>query len=275
MHKRLTGNLADELADYDIARDPVWYDTNNFQIKRPLSNFAKSGTSDDILTPYNSDPQQGKMTNYCLWNAVIRITLEKSASVNGPETIFRGTMPLLADSLDITIACIGEGNKRNTGFQDGKTLHKFLTSGLLNKFGSKTGNGFFKDYEQYLTDTTPESIKFYNPYEGPNLSPALKAFIDSLAGPELTGTVSVFEKKLLRGIYLSKDAFGSLAVLSRYMGNQADTYITLLKQMTEPQSKNDLSAKINSLAEMTTANRYLDRRLDENVIRLRNSLQKL
>jgi hypothetical protein len=56
---------------------------------------------------------------------------------------------------DLTIACIGECNEKYTGARDGKTLHKFVSAGLLKKAGIKSPDGFFKRYEEYLRKMTP------------------------------------------------------------------------------------------------------------------------
>jgi hypothetical protein len=61
------------------------------------------------------------------------------------------------DIRDLTIACIGECNYQYTGARDGKTLHKFLTTGLLKKAGIKAPGGFFSGYEKYIRSVTPES----------------------------------------------------------------------------------------------------------------------
>lgn len=123
MHNRLCG-FYDGLSSFDISDDAVF------------SNIAKSGTSDDILRPFDAKNNAEK-TNYCLWNAIIRVDLSKFGSVN--------------EVTDITIACVGEGNKKYTGATDGKSMHKYITSGLLKKGGiAVKENGFYKNYESDL-----------------------------------------------------------------------------------------------------------------------------
>jgi len=157
LHKRLTGGKWEGLGDYDIAfaadeSDPAYssgrFDSDAFFLDDPISNFAKSGTSDDILRPFNVDATSKKRTNYCLWNAVLRVDLAK---IPGAK---RGAA---ADVRDITISCIGEGNQQYTGPRDGKSQHKFLTTGLLKTAGIKAPNGFFSQYENYLRRVTPET----------------------------------------------------------------------------------------------------------------------
>jgi hypothetical protein len=155
LHKRLIGPRWDGLADFDVAyrideTDPVYaslrFDPDAFYLDAPVSNFAKSGTSDDILRPFNVDASSRARTNYCMWNAVIRIDLSKLPGAG------RGAA---SEVRDITIASIGEGNLQFTGPRDGKSLHKFLTSGLLKTAGVRAPNGFFNQYEAYLKRVTP------------------------------------------------------------------------------------------------------------------------
>lgn len=148
MHKRLVSNRADGLNDYDISYTAPSigdseYDPEAFLIDEPLSNFAKSGTTDDVIRPFNVESSSKKKTNYGLWNAVIRIDLSKLSGQSTP------------DIRDITLACIGEGNTKFTGARDGKTLHKFLSTGLLKKSGIKAPAGFFTQYENYIRSVTP------------------------------------------------------------------------------------------------------------------------
>lgn len=166
LHKRLLSNRWDGLAAYDIEyldpkagdenldstrskRRRERYDSYRMYMDTPLSNYAKSGTTDDILRPFNEDVTSKKRTNYGLWNAVVRVDLAKFRNVNNSKTEIR----------DLTIACIGECNKEFTGPRDGKTLHKFITTGLLKKGGAKIeGKGYFKQYEDYLIAATPKSM---------------------------------------------------------------------------------------------------------------------
>ncbi len=59
------------------------------------------------------------------------------------------------DVRDITVACIGECSQKYTGARDGKSLHKFLTRGLLLRAGVPSPQGFFTRYEVYLKRATP------------------------------------------------------------------------------------------------------------------------
>ena len=155
MHKRLVSNKWDGLAAYDIpitldSSSVEWdeYDPEAFALDGPVSNYAKSGTTDDVLRPFNVDVTSDKRTNYGLWNATIRIDLSKLSDEQAQS-----------DVRDITIACIGECNTRFTGERDGKTLHKFVSRDLLKKAGTRSAGGFYAAYERYVTVTTPESAK--------------------------------------------------------------------------------------------------------------------
>ncbi|MDR0331323.1 MAG: hypothetical protein LBH93_06405, partial [Chitinispirillales bacterium] len=159
LHKRLAGKY-DGLNDYDVSAagvdlsDPVYeserFDPDAYYLDAPLSNFAKSGTTDDILRPFNVDASSKKRTNYCMWNAVLRVDLSKL-----PGGAVKNAKGAGADIRDITVASIGEGNQQYTGPRDGKSLHKFLTTGLLKSAGVRAPNGYFAQYESYLQRVTP------------------------------------------------------------------------------------------------------------------------
>jgi hypothetical protein len=153
MHKRLTSYRGDGLAAYDIpfAVDSATtadtadgkFHSEAFTLNDPPSNFAKSGTTDDVIKPFNHPGRTAARTNYGLWNAVIRLNLAAFASDTGREI------------KDITVACVGECNQKYTGARDGKTLHRYLTAKLLKVAGIKSPNGFFANYEKYLRKVTP------------------------------------------------------------------------------------------------------------------------
>lgn len=156
LHKRLVSNRWDGLNDFDIPLSP-WmplpdstdtvFTPDMFYLEHPVANFAKSGTTDDILRPFDADPAGNEKTNYGLWNAVVRIDLSR----------LDGARDSAQEVQDLTIACIGECNRKYTGPRDGKTLHKFVSIGLLKKAGTPSPNGFFSHYEKYLKSVTPDS----------------------------------------------------------------------------------------------------------------------
>jgi hypothetical protein len=156
LHKRLVSNPYDRLQEYDIAYEidrsnPAYWDTvfreDAFPVKTPLSNFAKSGTSDDVIRPFNVDPTSTERTNFGLWNAVIRVDLSAFSGKSTPEI------------RDITIACIGECNQHYTGARDGKSLHKFISRDLLKKAGIPVERGWYSLYESYIKRVTPDSAQ--------------------------------------------------------------------------------------------------------------------
>ena len=162
LHKRLIQSPHDRLASFDIpyegdyssAADTL-FDPDRFMLEGPASQYAKSGTSDDVIRPFNVDPSSEKRTNFGLWNAVIRIDYARLDP--------RRSSPEIAD---VTIACIGEGNTAFTGPRDGKSLHRFLTRELLHKAGVGTADGFFSRYERYLRQTTPAHALTCEPLPG-------------------------------------------------------------------------------------------------------------
>jgi hypothetical protein len=157
LHKRLVGS--DGLDAYDIPAEAdsagreegSAFDPNVLMLSGPASNFAKSGTTDDVLKPFNATLKSGKKTNYGVWNAVIRVDMNRLGDTRA------GAEP---DVRDITVACIGECNEKYTGVRDGKTLHKFLTKGLILRAGVAAAgpNGFFTRYESYLKRVTPKEM---------------------------------------------------------------------------------------------------------------------
>ncbi len=155
LHKRLSGKW-DGLKAYDVLypkalpADTIPFSDSLMSLTTPLSNFAKSGTSDDILRPYNADVTTKKRTNYCHWNGVVRVDLGVFDTTSKKSEI-----------VDLTVACIGEGNRKNTGPRDGKSLHRFLTKSLLKKGGIKVKRGkrFYVNYENLLKRGYSDSLK--------------------------------------------------------------------------------------------------------------------
>ena len=154
MHLRLVSNRWERLEPYDIgwphdsaaAADSA-FDPNDLAIDEPLANFAKSGTTDDVIRPFYASGTSAERTNFGVWNAVLRVDLGRLAGDSTSEV------------RDITLACIGECVTRYTGPRDGKTLHGFLTRELLKEAGVKAQGGFFRQYEDYLRRTTPPEAR--------------------------------------------------------------------------------------------------------------------
>ena len=153
MHKRLAGPI-DGLGMYDIAASGDSASMaagesgdEGLMPSSGASNYAKSGTTDDVIQSSEIGSRGVKKTNYGLWNATIRIDLSKLSRAQTP------------DVRDVTISCIGECIERYTGPRDGKTLHKFVSTNLLKKAGIPCANGFYSQYESYIKRVTPDNIK--------------------------------------------------------------------------------------------------------------------
>ena len=185
LHKRLVSMAGDRLEAYDVAADDSGsaYATDDkfvdevLTLNGPVANFAKSGTTDDVIYSFKSDGRGVNKTNYGLWNAVIRVDLSKLADAGGQP-----------DVRDITVACIGECNERRTGPRDGKTLHKFITTGLLKAAGIPCQNGFFKKYETYIKRVTPDDVK--------NCRDSISSgHTEKESGNIISSILSIFKKK--------------------------------------------------------------------------------
>jgi len=158
LHMRLVGNKADGLNSYDVApcgdspmqtdlfAEDTIFSPDAFLVNGPMSNMAKSGTTDDVIRPFNVDASSKKRTNFGIWNAILRLDLAQ----------FQSGKNDISDIADVTVCCIGECNEKFTGPRDGKTLHKYLSIGLLKEAGVKCENGFFTRYETYLRSVPPD-----------------------------------------------------------------------------------------------------------------------
>ncbi len=151
LHKRLVST--DGLDAYDIWAPPdsagfesrETFDRATLPLPGPASDFAKSGTTDDVIRPFDRRRGKAGKTNYGLWNAVLRVDLSKLPGASGSP-----------DVRDITVSCVGECNQKYTGSRDGKSLHKYLTKGLLLSAGVKCPQGYFTRYESYVKHATPK-----------------------------------------------------------------------------------------------------------------------
>lgn len=146
LHKRLINTPADNLTHADlplqeVSRHPQEptssYSPKAYSLSEPLSNFAKSGTTNNILRPFNAPSWSTERTTYGNWNAVLRLDMGKIS-------------PQRSDTIDVTIACIAEGNREYTGPTDGKSLHRYLTAALLHTAGTGVRRGYYHYYERYL-----------------------------------------------------------------------------------------------------------------------------
>ena len=135
LFKRLGKNLYDIKWDIDSSST-----FNNFIKYGVASNFAKSGTTDDIRNPFFYDRLSPTVkTNYNIWNAVLRVNLSKLDSAVTKN-----------DIRDITISCVGEGLHNKRRWRDGKSLHRYVTDTMLYKLGKPYKKGFYSQYKLYI-----------------------------------------------------------------------------------------------------------------------------
>ncbi|MFH0920108.1 MAG: transglycosylase domain-containing protein [Fibrobacterota bacterium] len=253
LHKRLVSNAADGLERYDVVLDSG--------ATGPLSNFAKSGTSDDILRPYDRDVVTRERTNYGLWNAVLRLRLP----VSGYQGLPREPLPLPGDNalldtvpeselLDVTLACIGECHERNTGARDGKTLHKYVSSGLLRAWGVPVDTGFFRQYEARLVRNTPDSIRFANPSEPLALDSARIAEIRQTVGDGEPADTIRIKQGIFFGVYLPPESYRRLLGWGLYMGKEAGRYDRLVEELNSSRKADEMAPIIVRMRELPVAN---------------------
>jgi len=240
LHQRLVSNAADGLEKYDIPADSAFRAGGT--LAGPLSNFAKSGTSDDIIRPFNTDVVAKARTNYGLWNAALRLELTageySGMALKRVEPVLTGDSAR-ADSipeketLDITLSCVGECNERNTGARDGKSLHKYVSAGFLHAYGIPVDSGFYKIYGQRLASETPDTVLYRNPYEKPVIDSALLSeIIRKTAGVRFSEELLV-KKGIFFGIYISDEVYFRLLSLTAYMGKEAEHYHALVEKLEE------------------------------------------
>jgi hypothetical protein len=266
LHKRLISNSGDRLDVYDLC---------DSQEGQSLSNYAKSGTTDDIFKPYNSDNSDISKTNYGLWNAILRLNLTKkdmirvltSDSVLNKVDIAKSNTMLIPDDemIDVTLACIGECNELNTGSRDGKTLHSYVSTALLHEFGIKCTTGFFKKYEKQIVEKTSDKVKYANNVEKSNLSVWSKTMIRLRSGKrsERTEKTIRFEKQnRTSGIRLKGKNFHTIEKIAPYMGSSSKEYIKLINKLKNPESFSEIKAVIDEMKMIEITNQVLKRELD-------------
>lgn len=272
LHKRLIGNPVDQLEACDILPDSLL----------PLANFAKSGTTDDIIRPYNKDITSKERTNYGLWNAVLRLELTSidydSANQRIPFSGFiqeqkKDSIPE-KELLDITLSCVGECNDKNTGARDGKSLHKYVSCGFLHRYGISLQNGFYHSYEKYLIENTPDSIRFCNPYEKPDLDNSILEDIHEKTRYVKFGENGNFHisKRLFFGYGLEKEDYLSLLSLVPYLGNQSGKYRNLLEKLKSCSKLPEMAGVIAQMKTVEIKNSFLKTEYDTAINSLGKSL---
>jgi len=273
LHKRLTSSPADQLHQYDICN----HDSTGF------SNFAKSGTTDDIIRPFNADVTDKDRTNYGLWNATLRLKLKRK---DFDKFIPRNSLPGIKNSqlcldsvpvqeeLDVTLACIGECNTDFTGKRDGKTLHGYVSRDLLHSFGVQCSDGFYKTYEQNLIGETSDKIK-YATEEQSDLSLLSKALIKLKTG--LGTDISIddirFEKNRSgTDIRLKGKNYRKMLKFAPHLGEHSRKYCKLLDKLKKTQNTESAKEIIDQIRCIEISNKILKRDIDHACASLLQSL---
>jgi len=280
LHKRLLSNPADGLSGFDLACDSARIRHYDFSgIDRP-SHFAKSGTTDPVLRPYDADLTSAKRTNYGLWNAVLRLHLSRE---DVPDSLWGVPVSppksMAPETLDVTVACVGECHK-NTGAPEGKVLHKFLTNGLLRNFGLVCqGPGYYRVYEQSLLESTPDSILLANPYEPEGMNRSEIRRIQNKTRTLERGAAGLeqvrFKKRFLFGFGLDRKAELRLLRLAPYMGAASQNYLSILEDLGRAGNPSQARAQIKKLAGFQPPNRYSREELDIILEALERSLSEM
>jgi membrane peptidoglycan carboxypeptidase len=276
LHKRLISNPSDNLGIYDICE-------NN----GVLSNFAKSGTTDDVIRPFDSGITDEKLTNYGLWNAVLRLRLTKDTMIAMIEhdTLIKSgnhskieydSIPLQED-LDITLACIGECNTRYTGERDGKSLHGYVSKELLKNFGIPCTTGYYRNYEEELVSRTPDKVR-YAVSKDPNLSFISRAILklQTATGEKSSVNEVQFElvqsenKLCLRGKHLRR-----MQKFALYLGDDAKRYLEYIGKLKKPLSENEAREIVTQIMSLQTENRMVRNDLDNACKSLLKSIDQI
>ncbi len=284
MYKRLISDPADGLVKFEVPYNQVDEPAYKIMPKGLLSNYAKSGTTDDIIIPYNRESDSEERTNYGLWNATIRITLSQkdfldlltdtaSSPTINPEN-YIAHLPT-RETLDITVACIGECNFENTGMRDGKTLHKFITKRLLDEYGVAFENGFYRHYEQYIHAITPDSVRFRDLLENEVLSS--KRLSKILSKTKKGGLRELdelhFVKKLFFGLRLEKKSYLKLLSYAPYLGSQAKEYVRLIEKLKKSKNISQAKKYLKDLSDMAIDKKRIKKDIDKSVEVLLKNLE--
>ncbi len=275
LHKRLISNPADGLSKYDHCGD-----------QGVLSNYAKSGTTDDIIRPFDADITDDRRTNYGLWNAVLRLRLKRddlrkavladSLAKTYKNLHIRYDSVDAARDLDVTLACFGECNEHYTGARDGKTLHGYVSRELLHAFGIACGEGFYAGYEQKLIEETSDKDKYAGTDEESDLSFLSRALIKIRTGvgsEAEPGEIKFEEARWGTGIRLKGENYRMMLKFAQYMGDNARYYRDLIKQLRKPGNIQEAESIITQIDSIKVNNRILMRDLEKACTSLRESLK--
>lgn len=279
LHKRLVNATFPALYNLDLC--------NSEKLNENVSNFAKSGTTDDVIKPYYATNTDKSKTNYGLWNAVLRLNLKKedlmeaikSDSLNDQKTTpLSGQVPE-QETVDVTLACIGECNKQHTGTRDGKTLHSFISTSLLKRFGTPScSSGFFQTYERQIKEETSDQVKFADFLDKSDLSGWSKLLIKLRTGfdSKISGDEIIFEKpRLGNGIRLRGKNYRKMLKFAPYMGKESKRYLSLIEQLREPLAIENIDEILKEIISIEIRNKYLKAELDKACWSLLRSAQRL
>ncbi|HEX3019579.1 MAG TPA: transglycosylase domain-containing protein [Chitinispirillaceae bacterium] len=268
LHKRLVSGNNRETQNYDIC--------DLYEHSGPISNFAKSGTTDDIIKPYYSEKNDKSRTNYGLWNAILRLNLKKEDLLQAIES-----NPALKEkkyykqllrkepeqqTIDVTVSCIGECNQRHTGSPDGKTLHSYVSSSLLKQFGIPCSSGFYQTYEQQIKQETSNRVKFADFRNESDLSGWSKFMLKLKTGfkSNITGENIAFERSRSGGaLRLKGKSYRAMLRFGPYMGKESKRFLSLLEQLRGPLEKEEAMKVLKEIGLMEIRNKYLKGELEQ------------
>lgn len=280
LHKRLVNATFPAMYNLDIC--------NSEKLNEHVSNFAKSGTTDDVIKPYYATNSDNFRTNYGLWNAVLRLNLKKvdlmeaiksdSLLKDLKTTLLNGQIPE-QETVDVTLACIGECNKQHTGTRDGKTLHSYVSTSLLKRFGAQPcSSGFFQAYEWQIKEETSDQTKFADFLDQSDLSGWSKMLIKLKTGfdSNISGENIVFEKpRFGNTIRLRGKNYRKMLKFAPHMGKESKRYLSLLEQLREPMTVENIDQIIKEITSIEIRNKYLKGELDRACWSLLRSAQQL
>lgn len=272
LHKRLVSNPSDRLSRYDICDNGE----DNY-----LSNFGKSGTTDDVIRPFNADITDTTRTNYGLWNAVMHLQLKRN---DLRRTVAMDTMikkikgfNIVYDSvpeeemLNVTLASIGECNNQFTGERDGKTLHGYVSREVLHAFGASCSTGIYADYDEELQKETSDRKKYVSKNES-DLSFFSQALIRLKSG--LGSKAAVNEIRFDSGPKLKGKSYRRMLKFSQYMGENSRYYCDLLDKLKDPESITQAEEVIAKIVAIQLGNKILKRDVDSACASLLESLKQ-
>ncbi|MBN1982036.1 MAG: transglycosylase domain-containing protein [Chitinivibrionales bacterium] len=284
MHKRLLSNPADSLWPYDVCVDEERIGGSDGET---VSNFAKSGTTDDVIRPYNVDVTDDvSKTNYGLWNAVLRVNLRRNhmasllkdttASALRMERFSLNRVPA-EETIDIALACIGECNEAHTGTRDGKTMHQYVSRTLLHTYGVACSDGFYTRYEDKLIRQTPSEVKYAYLQENSDIPFFKRTWIrfQTLFGSKSRIDEVRFEKGKGALVRLEGTGYRRLLTYAPYLGTESKKYLVLLETLGKEISQKRARYVLNEMRNLSINNQFLRREIGAACDALNTSLDRL